>query len=620
MNLKTGQQLNDRNYTIKDKLPDGSGGFGITYLVEDRDGRKLVIKTLNDTVLARNDPKSKSDFLNEAERLGKCTHKHIVKFKTFFMERLNNENLFCIVMEYIKGQTLESYVENSRTIPEAEALLYIRQIGEALTVVHQEGLLHRDVKPRNIMLRAVANDNSEAVLIDFGIAREFQPGQTGKHTVFRSEGYTPPEQYNQKAKRNAGTDIYALAATLYYLLTKTVPLRAPDRDWSQNQTDPLKPPQQINPKISDRVNKAILWGMQLQAQDRPQSVEEWLEYFNDDNPPKPPPSFTVIAPELWENAQLLHNLTEHSQGVNAVAISPDGKTLVSASSDRTIKLWSLDTGELIDTINRHSEAVFCIAISPDGQTLVSGDYDYKIKVWNLETRELINTLTGHVGQVLSLAISPDGKTLASGSIDGTIKTWHLDTGQAIRTFGDRFSQKEIDYYRQHVNPLVISRDSKTIINGIYNSIVKLWGLDTGKQINILTTSQRHYWDKYVNSVALCPDNKILVSNSQEEIKIWDFVSRQLIYNLIGHHGIVYCVAISPDGQTLASCCEDCTVKLWNLNTRTIIHTLEEHQSPVYTVTFSPDGQTLISGGRDGQIKIWRVPLNPRSSDTIPSLL
>ncbi|NEQ67568.1 MAG: serine/threonine protein kinase [Symploca sp. SIO2D2] len=318
MNLEPGQPLQGGNYTIKDKLPDGGGGFGITYLAEDRDGRELVIKTLNSTLLSSDDKKFEDDFWDEAKRLRKFRHKHIVQFENFFTEKLCNKTLCCMVMEYIEGQTIDDYVEKSGILSEAEALLYTHQIGEALTVVHREGLLHRDVKPRNIMLRFAADNNFEAVLIDFGIAREFQPGQIGKHTTFRSEGYAPIEQYRIEVERNACTDIYALAATLYYLLTKQVPSPALEREigLSRDRTDPLLLPQQINPKISDRINQAILWGMQLQAQDRPQSVEQWLECFNNDHL-KIPPFSKVVAPKHGKNVQPLQIPIEDSQGVNS---------------------------------------------------------------------------------------------------------------------------------------------------------------------------------------------------------------------------------------------------------------------------------------------------------------
>lgn len=142
-----------------------------------------------------------------------------------------------MVLEYVDGEDLASRVENQGTLPEAEALRYIQHIGEALTAVHNNGLLHRDVKPQNIMVRF---GKSEAVLIDFGIARNFVFDQTKKHTEYLTPGFGPIEQYEQLAKRGAYTDVYALAATLYFLLTGEVPEQAPTRDRhiARYQNDP----------------------------------------------------------------------------------------------------------------------------------------------------------------------------------------------------------------------------------------------------------------------------------------------------------------------------------------------------------------------------------------------
>ncbi|MGI2902503.1 serine/threonine protein kinase [Tolypothrix sp. VBCCA 56010] len=118
--------------------------------------------------------------------------------------------LWCMVMEYIDGEDLASLVENQGALSEAQALRYIQQIGEALIVVHNNGLLHRDIKPQNIMLRS---GNSQAVLIDFGIAREFSPNLTKTHTQILSDGFAPIEQYDKRAKRGAYSDVYASSAT-----------------------------------------------------------------------------------------------------------------------------------------------------------------------------------------------------------------------------------------------------------------------------------------------------------------------------------------------------------------------------------------------------------------------
>ncbi|ABA20386.1 serine/threonine protein kinase [Trichormus variabilis ATCC 29413] len=269
----SGQQLQGGKYTIEQEL--GEGGFGITYRARDNYGRSVVIKTLNDQVQRHSDfAKFQQDFLNEAIKLAKCSHPHIVQIH----EVINEDSLWCIVMQYIDGENLASRVENQGVLPEAEALRYIHQIGEALTVVHNNGLLHRDIKPQNIMLRS---GKSEAVLIDFGIARQFSPNLTQKHTEYLSSGFAPIEQYEERAKRGAYTDVYALAATLYSLVTGEVPTMAPLRAIGTS----LVEPKNISSHISDQVNQAILRGMEVKPENRPQSIQEWLALILLENNP-----------------------------------------------------------------------------------------------------------------------------------------------------------------------------------------------------------------------------------------------------------------------------------------------------------------------------------------------
>ncbi|MBD2358075.1 GUN4 domain-containing protein [Tolypothrix sp. FACHB-123] len=265
---KSGQQLQGGKYKIEQQL--GEGGFGITYRASSHHGSDVVIKTLNEKVQRRPDfAKFQQDFVNEAIKLAKCSHPHIVQID----EVIHEDNLWCIVMEYIDGENLAHKIENQGILPEAEALGYIHQIGEALTVVHNNGLLHRDVKPQNIMLRA---NKSEAVLIDFGIAREFSQNLTQTHTQMLADGFAPIEQYDKRAKRGAFTDVYALAATLYCLVTGEVPTMAPIRAIGT----PLEEPKNINSSISDKVNQAILKGMEVKPENRPQSIQEWLVSLN----------------------------------------------------------------------------------------------------------------------------------------------------------------------------------------------------------------------------------------------------------------------------------------------------------------------------------------------------
>ena len=273
---KPGHRLFGGRYIVQKKL--GQGGFGITYLVKDRKGQLFVVKTLKDEVM--NDPdfeeyrdKYLRDFDREALKLAICRHPHIVQVKNHF----NHGPLPCLVMEYIKGQDLWQRIKRGKNpLPEAEATRYIRQIGQALTVIHENGLLHRDIKPHNIMVRTAANpqESGEAVLIDFGIAREFIPGLTQTQSAHVTSGFAPPEQYDEQARRGEFTDVYALAATYYCLVAGKMPPAA----FMRVMRDTLLPPQEVNPQIavSDVASRAMLAGLQVQAEDRPQSVSEWL--------------------------------------------------------------------------------------------------------------------------------------------------------------------------------------------------------------------------------------------------------------------------------------------------------------------------------------------------------
>jgi serine/threonine-protein kinase len=264
MSLPIGATLQNGKYTLESEL--GRGGFGVTYRATHHLlNQVVVIKTLNDSLRNEPDfPDYQRKFQDEAKRLALCIHPNIVRVIDFFVEA----GLAYMVMDYIPGRTLEQLVMPNRPLPEDTAILYIRQIGEALKVVHRNGLLHRDVKPQNIILR---QGTQEVVLIDFGIAREFNPGSTQTHTNLISSGYAPPEQYLFQEKRGPTTDIYGLAATLYTLLTAHIPVASILRD-----RQPLPAPRDLQPTLSAAVNQAVLRGMALEARHRPASVDEWL--------------------------------------------------------------------------------------------------------------------------------------------------------------------------------------------------------------------------------------------------------------------------------------------------------------------------------------------------------
>lgn len=263
--VAAGTTLQGGKYTLDREI--GRGGFGITFKAAHHLLHQVVvIKTLNEKLRQHPDfTKFERQFQDEARRLATCVHPNIVRVSDFFVE----DGLPYMVMEYIPGETLaEGYVMAGIPLPEATAIHYIRQIGAALEVVHKNGLLHRDIKPDNIILR---QGTQEVVLIDFGIAREFNSGVRQTHTGMVSEGYSPIEQYMSHAPRTPATDVYGLAATLYTLLTAQVPMPALLRD-----REKMPSPRELQPHLSTAVNQAVMRGMAVDARFRPTNVGEWL--------------------------------------------------------------------------------------------------------------------------------------------------------------------------------------------------------------------------------------------------------------------------------------------------------------------------------------------------------
>jgi eukaryotic-like serine/threonine-protein kinase len=255
------QQLQAGKYIIREVI--GVGRLSVTYRAEMPDGRSIVIKAPNADAMQPEDfARLQKIFRSEAFKLVQCKHPHIVKVEEPFEE----SGICCIPMEYIAGRTLAQ--RDRPILPEAEAIKYVQQIGEALSVVHQNGLLHRDICPANIMLR-IRDGQSEAVLIDFGLARDFNHDLTETRTEEIRPGYTPLELYSRQAKRGAFTDIYSLGATLYNLVTGKAPTNVEDRRTRNIRLD-------FPENLSSRVKRAIQWGMELAAEERPQTVQDWL--------------------------------------------------------------------------------------------------------------------------------------------------------------------------------------------------------------------------------------------------------------------------------------------------------------------------------------------------------
>ena len=274
--LKSGEVLRSRYKIIR---IIGHGGMGSIYLADDirLEGRQCALKEVEHdrTLPTEMLRQARDQFLREATVLARLDHPNLPKVSDFFS--IGGRDY--LVMDFVPGKDLRSLMNEARQrevfLPEQDVLAWASQLSDALTYLHNQKppILHRDIKPSNLKL----TPNGLLKLVDFGLVKILASDEM-TITVVQGRGtalYTPLEQYGGDAGHtDARSDVYAFGATLYHLLTNRSPVEARERFL---HPDSLVLPRQINPEISPRTERAILWAMNLHPDDRPQDVEAFRQ-------------------------------------------------------------------------------------------------------------------------------------------------------------------------------------------------------------------------------------------------------------------------------------------------------------------------------------------------------
>ena len=626
----------------------GNGGFGAVYKAEDMQfGNRLVaVKEMNRGGSGPEEVAGAAEaFKREALLLAKLKHPSLPSIYDHFTEA----GRWYLVMDYIEGETLEARLDRVGRLRVEEALQIGMQLGEVLRYLHacQPPIIFRDLKPANIIM----TPQGHVYLIDFGLARLFDPEQTRNSNPFGSPGYAAPEQYDSP-QTTVRADIYSLGATLHQMITGIHPSMRPV-EFVPIQLSPDTP-------LAD-FGALIMHMLEMNPGRRPESVATVLHELQrianqlmsgGRNVGRPvsaqsptPPGTSLAASHASGGSRPLASIrpapftpgraaTPSSRGeaqsfssagvtapptgtvfclfeghkgeVNDLAWFPDGSQIASASSDKTVQIWNTGTGTAVRVYQDATKNAMTVSWSPDGARIAAGYAGDKrdpetlqiVRVANGEKLFSYASTAGFLNAqadktIYALAWSPDGARLACGGGEYRVDIW------------DARSWKQQVTYKGHnstVYALAWSPDGGQVASTGSDDAVHIWDALTGRNA---ATFFKH--SSEVSSVVWSPNGQRIVSASHDKTaQVWNAVTGTSLTIYRGHSDRIQTAAWSPDGTRIATGGRDGKVQVWDASKGTTLYTYSGHQGSVNAVKWSPDGKRLATGGADRTVHVWRA--------------
>ncbi|HEY4036606.1 MAG TPA: serine/threonine-protein kinase [Ktedonobacteraceae bacterium] len=616
---RTGQQLG--NYRLLHLL--GQGGFANVYLGEHTHlNTRAAVKVLHEQMEAQ----ALENFLKEAQTIATLKHPHILRVLDFGMD----DSTPFLVMEYAPGGTLRKKHPHGSIVSLSTIVPYVKQVTAALQYAHDQQLVHRDVKPENMLVEA----QGSIVLGDFGIAIPVYDTQTfSTQEVGGTPYYMAPEQCRGKARE--ASDQYALGVVVYEWLCGVLPFYGASAiEIAMHHLMDLPPSlQERIAGIPVEVEQVVLRALAKDPQERFSNVQEFAQALEQASQPKKsaiavlplsvllssnsnsnsntqqstilqgpviPMQSTIstmplaqIAAASFPAGTLLSTYHGHSATISGIGQSSNGALIASGEKKETALVWNAPIEKQVLTPRGYSKYVSMVAWSPDGTRIASGGWDKVVQVWKARTGEQISTCNGHSRFVFAVTWSPDSTHIASGSTDRTVQIWDAKTGEQIRTYSG---------HKGFVFTVAWSPDGTRIASGGGDKTVQVWDAATGEQ----TSSYSGHSDG-VSRVAWSPDGTRIASGSHDKtVQVWDATTGQCVYTYSRHAHVVLAIAWSPDGTRIASGGPDGTVQVWDVTTGERVCTYSRHSQVVYVIAWSPDGTRIASGSGDKTVQIWEA--------------
>jgi serine/threonine protein kinase/WD40 repeat protein len=607
----------------------GKGGMGVVLKAFDEKLHRVVAIKLLAPHLTENDT-ARGRFVREARATAAVSHDNVIGI--YAVEDAGPVPY--LVMEFIDGPTLQGHLQRHGPLPIPEVLRIGRQIAAGLDAAHQQGLIHRDIKPGNVML---ADASQRVKITDFGLARAVDDASlTQSGSVTGTPDYMSPEQADGRPL-DYRSDLFSLGSILYALCTGGPPFRASGMMAVMKRVseDTPRPLREVNPDVPDWLEALIARLHAKEPADRFQTAAEVAELLG-------------------------RHLTQLQQPSPETAPQPEGETRTSGEVTPPRRLYLLRRILLLVVplllIGAVAGAVILLMRAnqpvPSGPTTQTGPYrqDKQTKHEEEPTPALPLRKPGEVptpeelarqpaaadalrrqdipeeileqvvrdaqgdlpelvailgvekvegkdgGQHLALAISPDTKTLAAAGPDRVVRLWDLATGKVRLELTDARS-------REGLCCMAYSPDGKVLATGHEKGTIHLWHPGNGKHLAALEEPGGNLYQ-----MTFSPDGKYLAAGGDRGyIQAWEARTTKPLTPVRLGTGAVHSLTFSPDSQTLAVACDEKVVCLWDLASGKGVGTMFGPRSQIRCLAFAPNGQTIVIGGDDQEVMVRHVP-------------
>ena len=553
----------------------GDGGMGVVLKgYEPALDRFVAIKVLAPHLAASGAARAR--FAREAKAAAAVLHENVVA-----IHRVAEANgLPYLVMPYLAGESLQKRLDDRGPLEALEALRIGAQVAAGLAAAHARGLVHRDVKPGNVLLDKGVE---RVVLTDFGLARAADDASlTRSGVIAGTPQFMSPEQARGEPVDHR-SDLFSLGSLLYAMLAGRPPFRAETaygvlRKISDSEPRPLR---ELAPQTPEWLADIVARLMAKRPGERCDSAAEvaellgaWIAHLQrpGDVPPpaRPGRRFPRRAPFL---------------GVGIVV----AVALLAAAWAAAV--WTARSPSDETVVSGHTGPVYGFAYDRRSERLLTGGKDSSIRVWDAGRMRPVRAIHyAHRGPVTDTRFHPRGDRFVSAGTDGRAVVWDVASGRELL---------ELRHEQERVESAVFSPDGSRVATAGWDKTVRLWDAASGEEVGRIAHRDG------VNAVAYSPDGRTLVSGDWGgRIRVFDAATLAERKGLTGHrHGVIR-VAFSPDGRTLASAGWDGTVRLWDPAGGRALRTLTDFERAVLAVAFDADGRRVAAGGQDRHVLVW----------------